>query len=172
MDAPKKKTAEHLGTIRINNGQHAADLVRERCPSGSTVVHAVRRSSSHVHERLHATGKLAHELYDAAEKFRLDFERAQLSGNYARLDMFKTQGGRQEVSNGVATAKIRVRKVLDAIGGTRDQPTFSQSCVWNVVGAGLTLNDWTRKIRDGGGAMNADKASGVLHASGWPCTTA
>ena len=30
--------------------------------------------------------KLADELYDAAEKFRIDFERAQLSGNYARLE--------------------------------------------------------------------------------------
>ncbi len=72
--------------------------------------------------------------------------------------MFKTRAGRQEVSSGVATAKIRVNKALDAIGGGRDQPTFSQSCVWNVVGAGLTLEDWTRKIRDGGGSMNADKA--------------
>ncbi len=70
MEPVKKKTAEHLGTIRINNGQNAADLVRERDPSGTTVVHAVRRPFQHVHERLHDTGKLAHELYDAVEKFR------------------------------------------------------------------------------------------------------
>jgi hypothetical protein len=37
MDS-KKKTAEHLGTIRINNGQSAAELVRERDPTGATVV--------------------------------------------------------------------------------------------------------------------------------------
>lgn len=38
---------------------------------------------------------LADELYDAAEKFRLDFERAQLSGNYARLDLFKARRARR-----------------------------------------------------------------------------
>jgi hypothetical protein len=56
--------------------------------------------------------KLAHVLYDAAEKFRIDFERAQLGGNYARLDMFKTRSGKQEMSDGVAAAKIRVNKAL------------------------------------------------------------
>jgi hypothetical protein len=74
--------------------------------------------------------------------------------------MFNTKAGQQEISNGVATAKNRVRKVLDAIGGSRGLPTLSQSCIWNVVEAGLTLEDWTRKIGDGGGQMNADKASG------------
>jgi hypothetical protein len=40
-----------------------------------------------------AVGNLVDELFDAADQFRLDFERAQLSGNYTRLDMFKTRDG-------------------------------------------------------------------------------
>jgi hypothetical protein len=64
MDKPQKNSAENLCVIRINNGQAAADLVLERDPSGETVVYAVRRSGHYVHERLHASGKLVHELYD------------------------------------------------------------------------------------------------------------
>ena len=50
MDKQKKPTAEYLGTVHINNGQHRAELLRERDPAGATVVHAMRRSS-YVHER-------------------------------------------------------------------------------------------------------------------------
>jgi hypothetical protein len=67
-----------LATVRINNGQHVADLVRECDPSSAIVEHRIRKSG-YVHERLHAAKKLANELYDAAKKFRTDFERAQLS---------------------------------------------------------------------------------------------
>lgn len=121
MSHSKKKTAEHLGTIRINNGQNAAELVRERDPGGATVVHAVKRSA-YVHERLRAAGKLASELFDAGEKFRADFERAQLSGNYARLDMFKTRAGKQEITDTVAAAKTRIGRAIEALGRGREGP--------------------------------------------------
>jgi hypothetical protein len=140
------------------------DLGRECDPSGAIVEHRVRRSN-YVHERLHGAKKLADELYDAAEKFRIDFERAQLAGNYARLDLHKTRAGKGEMSDKVALAKLRVSKVLDDLGSGRDGQSFSQSCVWNVVGLGMTMEDWTQLIRQGGGNMNADKASGVLHGA-------
>ena len=51
MDKKQKKSAENLGVIRTNNGQSAADLVRERDPSGATVVHAVSQACvSHTSE--------------------------------------------------------------------------------------------------------------------------
>jgi hypothetical protein len=177
---------ENLGSVPINGGLSSAgkhfggnvvdgkfvpnavgDLRREVCPEGKIVEHRVRKST-YVHERLHnLTGpqKLADELYDAAEKFRQDFERAQLSGNYARLDLFKARSGRQEMSDNVAMAKVRIDKALDALGNGRDGESYSQSCVWNVVGLGATLDGWTALIRAGGGGMNPDKASGVFHAS-------
>jgi hypothetical protein len=159
-----KKTAEHLGTIRINNGQHPAELVRERDPNGATVVHAVRRSA-YVHERLRSTGKIAPELFDAGEKFRMDFERAQLSGNYARLDMFKTRAGKQEITDTVAAAKMRIGRAVEALGRGREGQSLSQSCIWNVIGLGMTLEQWTDFVRAAGAGMNADKASGILHSS-------
>jgi len=69
------------------------ELRKEVDPEGRITEHRVRKSA-YVHERLHSlTGpqKLADELYDAAEKFRQDFERAQLSGSYARMDLFKAR---------------------------------------------------------------------------------
>jgi hypothetical protein len=108
------KPAENIGTLPLNSGlssngkayggtleagkflPHAnAHLVREQDPADAIVIHVVRRSA-YVHERLHSLSgpqKLPDELYDAAEKFRMDFERAQLSGNYARLDLFSTRSG-------------------------------------------------------------------------------
>jgi Domain of unknown function (DUF6456) len=113
------------------------ELRREVDPTGKIVEHRVRRSA-YVHERLHnLTGpqKLADELYDAAEKFRMDFERAQLSGNYARLDLFKARSGRQEMSDNVAMAKVRIDKALDALGNGRDakashNPASGTLLVW------------------------------------------
>jgi Domain of unknown function (DUF6456) len=177
---------ETLGSVPLNSGKSSngkrfggytikgkfmpnasAEMIREVDPGGAIVAHPVRRSA-YVHERLHNMSgpqKLADELYDAAEKFRADFERAQLSGNYARLDMFKTRSGRQEMSDGVAIAKGRISKALEALGGGGDGASYSQSCAWNVVGLGMTLEGWTHLIRTGGAAMNADRASGVLHAT-------
>jgi len=128
-------------------------------PSSAIVVHPVRKSA-YAHERLHGAGKLANELYDAGEKFRMDFERAQLSGNYARLDMFKTRSGRQDMSD---NAKIRINKALEGLGRGKDGPNLLQSYAWNVVGSGLTLDGWTHLVRGSGGGMNSDKASGILH---------
>jgi hypothetical protein len=137
--------------------------VREQDPTGAIVVHPARKSA-YAHERLHSAGKLANELYDAGEKFRMDFARAQRSGNYARLDIFKTRSGRQDMSANVAAAKIRIHKALEALGRGKDGPNLLQSCAWNVLGSGLALDGWTHLVRNGGGGMNADKASGILHA--------
>jgi hypothetical protein len=46
----------------------------------------------------------------------------------------------------------------------KNGPSLSQSCVWNVVGLGLTLDDWTGVIRKSEAHMNAD-AAGVLRAA-------
>src|ERR1039458_9413709 len=120
------KPPEKLGSVAINAGgspgkQYGGTMVngkfvphspgelrREVGPDGHIVVHPVRKSA-YVHERLHSlTGpqKLADELYDAAEKFRHDFERARLLGSYATIDMFRTSGGGgQDVSDKVALAR-------------------------------------------------------------------
>jgi hypothetical protein len=67
MQPPKKLNAEYLGPVKINNGQLSAELRRERDPTGSTVVHPVRKSP-YLHERWHSAGKLDPDLFAAAEK--------------------------------------------------------------------------------------------------------
>ncbi len=93
-----KTPSESLGSVPLNGGltstgkpnggsmvngkfvpHSVGELRREVDPTGKIVEHRVRRSA-YVHERLHnLTGpqKLPDELYDAAEKFRQGFERAQ-----------------------------------------------------------------------------------------------
>ena len=173
MDNPKKP-AEHIGSVPLNSGigsggkayggsmqngkfaPHAsAALIREVDPNGAIVVHPVRKSS-YVHERMHSTGKLANEFYTAAEKFRIDFEYAQLSGSYARTDLFRTRAGKGEITDKVAAAKYSISKALDDLGELKDGPSLSQSCIWNVVGLGLTLDDWTGVVRKTGAQMNAE----------------
>jgi hypothetical protein len=103
------------------------------------------------------------DLFAAAEKFRMDFERARLIGSYARLDLFKTRAGQQEMSDRVAFAEARIRDALNAQGRGKEGQSHSQSCVWNVVGLGLNLDQWTDLTRRDGGSMNPDKAAGILH---------
>jgi hypothetical protein len=97
------------------------ELVRECGPDGAIVEHRVRKSA-YIHERLHSAKKLDHELYDAAEKFRMDFEKAQLSGNYARLDLHKTRAGKQDMSDRVTEVvesrieAVRCEQLKHAIG--------------------------------------------------------
>jgi hypothetical protein len=86
-------------------------------------------------------------------------------GKLCAARSFKARARRQEISDKVAIAKVRIDKALDALGNGRDGESFSQSCVWNVVGLGSTLEAWTALIRGGGGGMNSDKASGVFHVS-------
>jgi hypothetical protein len=104
--------------------------------------------------------KLPDELYDAAEKFRMDFERAGMAGNYARMDLFKTRSGQQEMSDKVAVAKSRIAKALKELGNGCDEPSFSQSCVWNVVGLGMTLDEWTNLVRASGRASSSSRCVG------------
>jgi hypothetical protein len=160
MDDQQKKTAEYLGTVKIKNGQHQAELRRETDPGGATVVHAVRKSL-YVHERWHSAGKLDPDLFAAAEKFRADFERAGLTGSHARLDLFKTRAGQQEMSDRVALAKACIRDALNALGRRKEGQNQSQSCIWNVVGLGLNLDQWTALVRRDSGSMNADKGAEV-----------
>ena len=91
MNDPKKNNAERLGAVRINNGQLEAQLLRERDTNGATVVHAVRRTA-YVHERLRSAGKLAPELFDAAEKFRMDFERSGARFTHSLLEKTRNLG--------------------------------------------------------------------------------
>jgi hypothetical protein len=179
----RKTPPESLGSVPLNSGKSSTgkayggyivdgkfvphspgELRRELDPDGKITEHRVRKSS-YVHERMHAAGKMDPAVYGAAEKFRTDFERAQLSGSYARTDLFRTRSGKGEITDKVAAAKYSISKALEDLGELKDGPSLSQSCIWNVVGLGLTLDDWTGVIRKTGAQMNADAASGVLRAS-------
>jgi hypothetical protein len=127
------KPPENIGTVPVV--PHAsAQLVREQDPTGAIVV----------------------------QKFRIDFERAQLSGNYARLDLLSTRSGKAEQSDKAGEAKYRISKALDDLGNGTKDTSASQSCIWNVIGLGLALEEWTLQYRNSGKRMNLDKVSGIF----------
>lgn len=158
--APPRVHPEKLTDIPINNGHDKATLVREVDPKGAIVVHAVKKSS-YVHDRMHNIGHIDNEQYDAAERFRKDFERAHLEGRMASIDLFRSSGGTPgEMSDAVMEARLRVKAALGALARRTSGKSISQSCVWFVVGCGETLEQWSRRMRNSGENMSEGKASG------------
>lgn len=174
VSPPPRINPEKLTEVPINNGQDRATLIREVDPKGSIVVHAVKKSV-YVHDRLHDLGRIDNEMYDAAERFRKDFERAHLEGRFASIDMFRSSGGTTgDVSDGVAEARLRIKAALNSLGIRKNGKSLSQSCVWFVVGCGHTLEQWSLRMRGSGENVEAGKepekisegkASGILYGA-------
>ena len=163
--APPRVNPEKLTEVPINNGRDKAMLVREMSPKGEIVVHAVKRSS-YVHDRMHDMGRIDNEMYDAAERFRKDFERAHLEGRFASVDLFRSSGGSTgDISDGVAEARNRIKSALFSLGARKSGKSLSQSCVWFVVGCGSNLEQWSIRMRNSGENMSEGKAAGVLYGS-------
>lgn len=159
---PPRINPEKITEVAINNGHDSAFLTREVDPKGSIVVHAVKKSS-YVHDRMHDLGRIDNDMYDAAERFRKDFERAHLAGRYSSIDMFRSAGGTSgDVSDGVAEARIRIKNALTSLGARRDGKSLSQSCAWFVIGCGHTLEQWSLRMRNSAENMSEGKAAGYL----------
>lgn len=160
--APVRPKPEQLAEIPVHNGQDTAALMREVDPGGAIVVHAIKKSP-YVHERMHDIGTIDHEMYDAAERFRIDFAKAGLEGHFASIDMFRTRGpGQPNHSDAVMEARHRVRGALNALGMRKTGTSLSQSCIWFMVGCGHTQEQYAVRIRNGGVSMSSERASGIL----------
>lgn len=159
---PVRPKPEQIAEIPVHNGQETAVLMREVDPNGAIVVHAIKKSP-YAHERMHDHGRIDDEMYDAAERFRIDFAKAGLEGHYASIDMFRSRGpGQPNQSDNVMEARQRVRSALNALGMRKTGTSLSQSCIWFVVGCGHTLDQYAMRIRNGGVSMSSERASGIL----------
>lgn len=162
---PARINPEKLTEVPINNGRDQAVLVREIDPKGAIVVHPVKKSA-YVHDRMHDLGRIDDEMYDAAEIFRKDFERAHLEGRFASIDLFRSAGGTAgEVSDAVAEARLRVKGALHSLGMRKSGKSLSQSCIWFTVGCGHTFENWSLRMRNSGENMSEGKAAGVLYGA-------
>ena len=162
---PRRISPEHLQEVSVFNNQDKATMVREISPHGEIVVHPVKKSA-YVHERWHDLGRIDNELYDAAERFRKDFERGHLEGRFSTIDLFRSAGSTSgNISDSVAEARNRVQSALVSLGIRRTGKSLSQSCVWFVIGCGHTLELWSLRMRNSGEAMSEAKAGGVLYGA-------
>jgi hypothetical protein len=161
--SPVRPKPEKIAEVKM--GGDVAEIVREIDPNGAIVVHAVKKSP-YVHERMHDLGRIDDEMYDAAERFRKDFEKANLAGRFATIDLFKSPGPvHPNQSDAVVEAGMRIRFALGALGMRKTGTSLSQSCVWFVVGCGHTLDQYALRIKNGGIAMTGERASGILTGS-------
>src|ERR1035437_2859019 len=56
---------------------------------------------------------------------------------------------RHTMTDRVALAAKRIKEALSAVGGGREGTSLSQSCCWNVLGLGMTLEQWTDFVGKG-----------------------
>jgi hypothetical protein len=158
--------ARQLGDIDLYGGQARGTLVSEADPSGRPVVHAYNRSA-YAHERMRKD--LPKEDFEAAERFRTDFELAKHGGNYASIDASRASGGGGgDPSAACIAARQRVNRALEALGGFRNGKAYSSmpsNCVWFVVGCGDTLETWSLRQSWNGRRVNTNQAAAVLMAA-------
>ena len=157
---------EKITEINIYNGRETAPLIRELSPDKNEIVaHAIRKGG-YAHERMFQNKMIDEEMHKAGERFRQDFERGHLRGYFAKLDMLRSGGGRENLTDGIMAAREKATRALGALGAKRDgSASLSASCVWLVVGEGETLETWSRRLNWGGRGMVTTKASGILIAA-------
>lgn len=160
-----------LRTRQIYDGKAHADVIREADPDGISVDHLVRRDG--IVDRLLRNGSLGDakeegaRLYLAAERFRADFERAQLAGHIGAVDLMRNGGGEREISDTVVAARQRVRYALGSLGfspGT-SHGSLQGKAAWWVLGCQETLEKFTDRMRASGGTMDTSKACGLVIAA-------
>ena len=161
-------------TVELYGGQASGELVTASDPdTGITVEHAIRRDLT-VADRLLKNGSLGAEngegrlYHQAAERFRQDFERAQLTGFVGAADLMRGGGGGpQEIEDSVVGARERVRYALGSLGFAPGTSRGSQvgKAAWWVLGCQETLEQFSNRMRTGGSLMNVSKASGLVIAA-------
>ena len=172
--APKPYTGEAkvLRARAIYGGKGEAEMIREADPDGIAVEHMIRRDAS-VADRLYRSGSLGsgetgRRKHEAAERFRADFERAQLAGFVAAADLMRSGGdSNREISDSVVAARQRIRFALGSLGFAPGAGNGSMTgkAAWWVLGVQLTLEEFALRMRTSGSLMDRNKASGLVIAA-------
>lgn len=122
-----------------------------------------RRRAIDTLARMHAAGTIDAAMLDAGREFQRSFVLAQLDPLRA-VDLLRVPGsGREpEPGNVQMAARNRVHRSLLALGG-HDSP--AGSCVWHVLGIGLSIREWSLRQGWGGRPVRQEQAQGMLMAA-------
>lgn len=157
----------------LYDGKAEGDIVNEVDPDGRPVSHAYRRDTTAA-DRLYRSGALGDKkeiggrLHAAAERFRADFERAQLAGHLAAADLMRGGGGGvREIEDTVVAARQRVRYALGSLGfapGTAAGSLVGKAAWW-ALGVCESVDAFTWRMRGQGLTMDSGKACGLTIAA-------
>ncbi|GGF22643.1 hypothetical protein GCM10011611_30890 [Aliidongia dinghuensis] len=135
-------------------------LVEERDPEGWPVRHC--RAVDTI-GRLVRNGLARPEWAVAADRFRRDYRLAQFDPLSANdLQRPRGAGGRGPILDRVEDARQRL---FDAVAGMGGLSAPAGSVVWHVIGAELTLKDWSLRQVWGGRPLRHEVATGILLAA-------
>jgi hypothetical protein len=98
-------------------------------------------------------------MHEAGVMFRTLFQRAALD-RVRTMSMIRIEGGSVDpLSESQASARQRVAKAVDALGGF-DSP--GGSIVWYVIGVEISIRDWALRQGWAGRHMHPPQAQGLL----------
>jgi len=150
---PTRETVQHLGARR--SLQQVAD-------SDGNVAWPYRAELSFLH-RLEQRGVIDSKMREAAERFNATYFLAGLdplkAGDVGRLPGGAPGGGDPPR---IEHARRRVQDIMVLCGGLGSP---AGSCLWNVVGAGVTLAAWSAHEGWGGRSLHQVEARGILLAA-------
>jgi hypothetical protein len=133
-------------------------IVEERDPEGWPVRHC--RTVDTI-GRLVRSGLVRSEWAVAADRFRRDYRLAAFDPLSANdLGRSRGAGGHGAIMDRVEDARQRL---ADAIAGMGGLSAPAGSIVWHVVGAELTLKDWSLRQVWGGRPLRHEVATGLLN---------
>jgi hypothetical protein len=106
-----------------------------------------------------ANGTITQQMHEAGVIFRTLFQRAALD-RVRTMSMIRVEGGSADpLSESQASARQRVAKAVDALGGF-DSP--GGSIVWHVTGVEVSIRDWALRQGWAGRHMHPPQAQGLL----------
>jgi hypothetical protein len=121
-----------------------------------------RRRADDVLDRMLANGTISAAMRDAGESFHMQFRAASLDPIRPMPLLRMPGGGGATLTERAEAARHKVHRAMSALGG---QDSAAGSCVWHVVGCGMSVREWALREGWGGRSVGHVQAQGVLVAA-------
>jgi hypothetical protein len=109
-----------------------------------------------------ANGTITPEMHEAGAIFRTLFRSAALDGLRVMPLLRIPGGGGDPLTERQASARERVSRALDALGG---HDSAAGSCAWHVLGLEMSVREWAQRQGWGGRPVAPPQAQGMLVAT-------
>lgn len=157
-----KPKAESLAEPSVWRRQHGGFGPAKREADPETGRPVTRRRAEDLLDRMLANGTITAAMRDAGESFHMVFRAAALDPLRPMPLLRAPGGGEATLTERAEAARHRVHRAIAALGGAE---SAGGSCVWHVVGCGMSVREWAVSQGWGGRSMGHVQAQGVLVAA-------